>query len=64
MITKEHLKTLISRKDELYKFLNIPEKTENANTLESITQEPEFWGDPKKAQIIITFSFLLRSFSV
>ncbi len=61
MITKEHLKTLISRKDELYKFLNIPEKTENANALERITQEPEFWGDPKQAQITLKKLNSLRS---
>lgn len=61
MITKEHLKTLISRKDELYKFLNIPEKTENANTLERITQESDFWGDPKQAQITLKKLNSLRS---
>ncbi len=53
MITKEQLKNLISRKDELYKFLDIASKQENTNALETKTQSADFWENPKKAQKIL-----------
>lgn len=53
MITKEQLKNLISRKDELYKFLDIASKQENTDALETKTQSADFWENPKKAQKIL-----------
>ena len=53
MVTKEHLKTLVSRRDELYKFLNISNRQEKADTLEKTTQSAGFWENPKKAEVIL-----------
>ncbi|MEC9209763.1 MAG: peptide chain release factor 2 [Bacteroidota bacterium] len=53
MVTKEHLKTLVSRRDELYKFLNISNRQENADTLEKTTQSAGFWENPKEAEAIL-----------
>jgi peptide chain release factor 2 len=53
MVTKERLKNLSSRRDKLYKFLDISNKKENANTLEKTTQSADFWGNPKEAQVIL-----------
>ena len=53
IITKEVLKNLDSRKNELHKFLNISKKKEVANTLQETTELPEFWQEPKEAQKII-----------
>ena len=53
MVTKEHLKNLASRRDKLYKFLDIANKKTQANTLEQTTQSTDLWEDPKKAQIIL-----------
>ena len=53
MLTKEYLKDLISRKNELYKFLEIASKEEEKNKLEEASQTSDFWEDPKKAQITL-----------
>ena len=53
MLTKESLKGLISRKNELYKFLEIANKEEEKNKLEESSQTSNFWEDPKKAQITL-----------
>jgi len=53
MVTKEHLKTLASRRDELYKFLNISNRQEKAKTLEKTTQSSNFWKSPKEAEITL-----------
>ena len=53
MATKEILKNLISRKEELYKFLDISNKKEQADQLEKTIQSAEFWGKPKDAQLIL-----------
>ena len=53
MITKEHLQTLLSRRDQLHKFLNISNKKTDADALEKTTQSIDFWESPKEAQIII-----------
>ena len=53
MLTKEQLKNLHSRKEELYRCLNISKKKEAANTLEIATQSESFWQDPKKAEEIL-----------
>ena len=53
MVTKEQLKTLESRRDELFKHLQISNKKEQANSLEKNTQSADFWQNPKKAQLIL-----------
>ena len=53
MITKEQLKSLKSRRDNLYKFLDIVGKKEKANSLEKITQSANLWEDPKQAKKIL-----------
>ena len=53
MATKEHLKTLEYRRDELYKFLDITNKKEKADALEKTTQSADFWENPKEAQVIL-----------
>ena len=45
MITKEHLQTLLSRRDQLHKFLNISNKKTDADALEKKTQSIDFWED-------------------
>ncbi len=53
MVIKERLKTLASRRDELYKFLKISYKKEKIKTFEKITQSEDFWQDSKGAQVIL-----------
>ena len=53
MVTKEHLKTLVSRRDELYKFLNILTKQTQADSLEKTTQSADFWEKSKEAEVIL-----------
>ena len=53
MITKEQLKSLIYRKKELYKFLDIEGKKSKADALEKKTQSLDFWEDSKQAQTIL-----------
>ena len=43
MVTKEQLKSLNSRKEELYRCLDISKKKEDANNLEETTQSENFW---------------------
>lgn len=53
MVTKEQLKALHSRREELYRCLKISNKKETADTLERNTQSETFWQNPKKAQSIL-----------
>jgi len=53
MVTKEQLKALHSRREELYRCLKISNKKETADTLEKNTQSETFWQNPKKAQSIL-----------
>tara|TARA_B100001250_G_scaffold125539_2_gene106775 strand:- start:29906 stop:30982 length:1077 start_codon:yes stop_codon:yes gene_type:complete len=53
MVTKEQLKALHSRREELYRCLNISNKKDAADTLEKNTQSENFWQEPKKAQAIL-----------
>ena len=53
MVTKEQLKILNSRKDELYKHLDIQKKQEEANSLETSTQSEDFWQNPHEAESIL-----------
>ena len=61
MIGQEQIKSLSTRKDELYKFINIAEKKKEANTLSSLSQENNFWDNPKKAQIILKKLSILKN---
>ena len=53
MITKEQLKTLDSRRNDLFKHLHISDKKEQANILENSTQSMDFWESPQEAQVIL-----------
>ncbi len=53
MIAKDYLNDLITRKDELYKHLNIIVKQKEAHNLQQITQKNDFWNSPKEAQNIL-----------
>ena len=53
MVTKDHLKNLSIRKDELSKFLDIDIKKAKIMKLEEITQSEKFWENPIKAQKIL-----------
>tara|TARA_B100001250_G_scaffold411592_1_gene440622 strand:+ start:985 stop:2061 length:1077 start_codon:yes stop_codon:yes gene_type:complete len=53
MVTKEQLKNLSSRRDKLYRFLDISNKQEKTDSLEKTTQLENFWENPKEAQVIL-----------
>ena len=53
MIISEHITNLISRRDQLYKFVDIKLKTDNLRTLELKSQKNDFWNERKKAEIIL-----------
>ena len=53
MVTKDHLKNLSKRKNELSKFLDIDIKKTKILKLEEITQSEKFWENPIKAQKIL-----------
>ncbi|MDC3257951.1 MAG: peptide chain release factor 2 [Flavobacteriales bacterium] len=53
MVTKDHLKNLSKRKDELSKFLDIDIKKAKIMKLEEITQSEKFWENPVEAQKIL-----------
>tara|TARA_B100000767_G_scaffold201432_1_gene188332 strand:+ start:407 stop:1483 length:1077 start_codon:yes stop_codon:yes gene_type:complete len=53
MITKENLRNLSQRKDELFRFLDISKKINTAEDLEKMSQSINFWQNSKKAQKIL-----------
>ena len=53
MVTKEQLKDLVFRKEELYKHLNISNKKAQADKLESTTQLEKFWQKKNEAESIL-----------
>ena len=53
MLTKDHLKNLSKRKNQLSKFLDIDIKKTKIMKLEEITQSEKFWENPIKAQKIL-----------
>jgi len=61
MVGQEQIKSLSKRKEELYKFINIAEKQKKANTLTALSQESNFWDNPKKAQIILKKLSILKN---
>ena len=61
MISEEQIKALNTRKDELYKFINIKVKQTEAEKLEVLSQQNDFWNNPKEAQIILKQLSTLKS---
>ena len=53
MVILEQINDLRSRLDTLYACLGIEAKQAEASALESRTQAPDFWGDPKAAEGIL-----------
>ena len=68
MVSKERIKNLASRRDELNKFLDISNKNKEANSLEKTTQSARFWENPKEAQVILkqlsSLKIWLRSYNL
>ena len=61
MVSQEQIKSLILRKDELYKFIDIEGKQIEANALENESQQNEFWNKPKEAQLLLKKISTLKS---
>ena len=61
MVSQEQIKSLILRKDELYKFIDIEGKQIEANALETKSQQNEFWNKPKEAQLLLKKLNTLKS---
>ena len=61
MISEEQIKTLNTRKDKLYKFINIKAKKTEADKLEILSQKNDFWKNPKEAQILLKQLSTLKS---
>lgn len=51
MITSEHIKELGERLDSLKSYLHLEEKRIHISNEEEKTAAPEFWDDPKKAEV-------------
>lgn len=51
MITAEQLKDVLQRADDLNKYLDIDRKKMEYEEEELRTQAPDFWDDPKRAQV-------------
>ena len=61
MVSEEQIKALNTRKDELYTFINIKVKETEADKLEVLSQQNDFWNNPKEAQIILKQLSTLKS---
>ena len=61
MVSQEQIKSLVLRKDELSKFIDIEGKQIEANALETKSQQNEFWNKPKEAQILLKKLNTLKS---
>ena len=61
MVSQEQIKALTSRKDELYKFIGVQEKQEQADAFENETQQNGFWDNPKEAQLLLKKLSTLKS---
>ena len=53
MITQEQLKPLKSRIEDLYKYLQIEKKKIEIANDEEKTVSPEFWDNPKEAEVFM-----------
>ncbi|MEA1897847.1 MAG: peptide chain release factor 2 [Bacteroidota bacterium] len=51
MITTEQLKDLIRRQEALRRHLDIDNKEKTLKEKQELTQAPDFWDDPKKAEV-------------
>ena len=61
MLPQEQIKALNTRKDELYKFINIKAKKTEADKLGALSQKNDFWNNPKEAQILLKQLSTLQS---
>lgn len=53
MIQNDQIKTLKKRIEKLFGYLSIDEKKRRIQENELRTQDPDFWEDPKKAEILL-----------
>jgi peptide chain release factor 2 len=53
MITQDQLKGLEAREKELFVYLNIEQKNIELQEDELKTQDPDFWNDPKAAEVLM-----------
>ena len=61
MVSQEQIKSLVLRKDELYKFIDIEGKQIEATALETKSQQNKFWNKPKEAQLLLKRLSALKS---
>ena len=61
MVSEEQIKALKTRKDELYRFINIKVKITKAEELEKLSQKNDFWNKPTEAQILLKQLSILKS---
>jgi len=53
MITKDQIRRLLKRQNNLYEFLDIGYKQKQYISLEETTQSTDFWSNPKEAEVIL-----------
>ncbi|MFU8842888.1 MAG: peptide chain release factor 2 [Bacteroidales bacterium] len=53
MVLKENIKALYERLEALRRFLDIDKKKKLIKEEELLTQNPSFWNDPRKAEVIL-----------
>ena len=53
MIIKEEIQELDKRKKELYLHVDIQQKKIKIKELEHLSQQNNFWGNPKKAKNVL-----------
>ena len=61
MASQDQINSLIKRKEELYKFIDIASKKKEANNFEKKSQENGFWDNPKEAEILLKKLSTLKS---
>ncbi|MBO7646540.1 MAG: peptide chain release factor 2 [Bacteroidales bacterium] len=61
MITNEQVKTILSRLGELRRYLDIDAKQAEITEKEAISQQPDFWDDPKKAEQLLREIALVKT---
>lgn len=53
MVNKDQLSALKERLSELVKYLSIADKKRTIHENELVAQDPTFWDDPKKAEVVL-----------
>ena len=53
MITQDHLKDISARIEKLKSYLEIDKKLIEISNEEEETTNPDFWNDPKKAELVM-----------